>query len=253
MKVKEEAKREAQHRANNSLEKGYGPAGLTPIKFFKSQANNEIDAVLNIPKGKESDRSKGDLFKEKLNEIVGVEDSDLALSILEAAGSAVLPLVGSGENLNIVLQSLHDFSPKNAIEARLVAQSAVLYTYAMKSMKRAGEMDVLSQIESMTNLGIKLIRAHNETIEALSRYRRGGDQKVTVTHAVVAGQAVVNNFNGVGVPAQFKGETPCSEYAEPKQEQIAIDHAASQQWPTDAVGCMEEKAAGRRLKRAKDV
>jgi len=47
---------------------------------------------------------------------------------------------------------------------------------------------------------IKLLRLHNETIEALSRYRRGGEQKVVVQHVNVnnGGQAIVGNVEARG-------------------------------------------------------
>jgi len=95
------------------------------------------------------------------------------------------------------------------------------------------------------NKAIKLLRLHNETIEALNRYRRGGEQKVTVTHAVITDKAIVNNFNGVGgVSTKNEGASPCSpRNAEQKPELTTINHVASQPWQTEDVGFMEAKAS----------
>jgi hypothetical protein len=51
---------------------------------------------------------------------------------------------------------------------------------------------------------------HNETIEALSRYRRGGEQQVVVQH-IADKIAVVNNFDstGGGGSQENKGASPC--------------------------------------------
>lgn len=57
------------------------------------------------------------------------------------------------------------------------------------------------------NIAIKYMRLHNETIEALGRYRRGGEQRVTVVH-VAEKMAVVNNYGGGGMP-QNQGDKPC--------------------------------------------
>jgi hypothetical protein len=46
---------------------------------------------------------------------------------------------------------------------------------------------------------IKLLRLHNETIDALNRYRRGNEQKIIVQHVNVdnGSQAILNNGNMV--------------------------------------------------------
>lgn len=46
------------------------------------------------------------------------------------------------------------------------------------------------------NTATKLIRLHNETIDALCRYRRGGEQRVIVQHIQVndGGKAVVGGM-----------------------------------------------------------
>jgi hypothetical protein len=225
--------------------------GKIAIKFKKN--GQELDADISAQASEKEGKSAGDLFRNKLSEIVGVGESELAVHIFNSAAKAIHPFFDSAENWNVILQSLHDFEPQDAVEARLIAQSAVLYAYAMKSMERAGDAGMLMQIEAMTNLGIKLMRVHNETIESLSRYRRGGEQKVTVTHAVVAGQAIVNNFNGVGGSSHSRGDTPCSESAERKQGPTAISHVGGRQWPMGAADCMEEKAQVRRRNQVKSA
>ena len=75
-------------------------------------------------------------------------------------------------------------------------QSQALFSQGMKNLANANS-------ESFSDFyvkdAVKLLRLHNETIEALNRHRRGGEQRVIVQHVNVegGGQAVVNgSFNG---------------------------------------------------------
>lgn len=72
----------------------------------------------------------------------------------------------------------------------------------MMSLSNAGYSKQIPQGEFHMKNAVKLLRLHNETIEALSKYRRGGDQKVTVTHQHVnlesGAQAVVAGNLQVG-------------------------------------------------------
>ena len=55
---------------------------------------------------------------------------------------------------------------------------------------------MMCQIEFNMKCAIKLLRLHNETTEALARYRRKGEQKVVVQHVNVndGGKAIVGNM-----------------------------------------------------------
>lgn len=209
----------------------------TPIKAWK---NERGDAMLAI----ESNNLGGNILKQ----ITGTKDSDIAESIIRGSYLAIQPIFEEGESstkslissLNIIAQSLHDFQPKDAIEARLVSQATALYHHGMDRLAKAGRSELIHHSELQINMAIKLLRVHNETIETLNRYRRGGEQKVTVTHAVLANNAVVNNFTGGGGICKNKGDNPCSESAEQKPGQMAIDLAVSQQWPMEGAGYMAD-------------
>lgn len=55
------------------------------------------------------------------------------------------------------------------------------------------EWDLITKVEFYMKSALKLLRLHNETLEAVSRYRRGGEQKVIVQHVNVnnGSQAIV--------------------------------------------------------------
>jgi hypothetical protein len=168
----------------------------TPIKFW-NKPNNVTDVV--VSKTTHPDKQdKENSFMEKLKEIFGVKDSDLALSIFRATTAAIEPSVGAVQSLNIITQTVNDLGPEDAIEARLAAQAAVVFTHGMECLQKAGNAEMLAHKEAYVNLACKLLRLHAESVEAMTRYHRKGEQKIIVSHAVMAEKAIVNNFRGEG-------------------------------------------------------
>lgn len=109
--------------------------------------------------------------------------------------------------VQIALETLDEQKPKDAVEARLIAQAMALYKNGMDCLAKADITDRVDFMSAYGNIAIKYMRLHNETIEALGRYRRGGEQRVTVVH-VAEKMAVVNNYGGGGMP-QNQGDKPC--------------------------------------------
>ena len=193
------------------------------------------------------------LNQELIKETVGVNDYEFALSLITSASNAIEPIRSQEGSITTVMHSLRDLKPRDSMEAQLIGKSAVLFEYAMKNFERSGDASQLCHIEVLTNLGIKLMRAHNETVETLNRYRRGGEQKITVNHALLANQAVVNNNYGEGGPLKNKGDTPCpQENVKPKQELITISPVDSPQCLTGDVDSTVEKVLERKQKKAKN-
>lgn len=87
----------------------------------------------------------------------------------------------------------HDCKEKDLIEQRLERQAIELHRHGMHILEfAAGELRAQLR-ESMLGQAIKLLRLHNETVDALGRYRRNGEQKVVVQYVNVenGGKAVV--------------------------------------------------------------
>lgn len=212
-----------------------------PLKVWKDE-NDQNQWV-----SKEKTDDKNNLFKE----VMGVKDSELSQIILAAAASSTFSLIGLTESLNMIIQSLHDFKPKDAIEARLAAQTAVTFQHGMSRLTKSGTSENISISEAQVNMAIKLLRVHNETVEALNRYRRGGEQKVTVTH-IAEKMAVVNHFVAQetgGDTQENKGESPCQKSAEQKPEQTTITNVDSHQWLMGDADFMAGKALAQRQKK----
>lgn len=105
-----------------------------------------------------------------INAISGTKDYELSYAIVDAGAKALSSAVsGVGdeirqlvEGFNVIVQSLHDFQPQDAIEARLVSQAAVAYGHAMSLVKKGAEFEMLCHLEALSNLAIKFMRVHNE-------------------------------------------------------------------------------------------
>ena len=83
--------------------------------------------------------------------------------------------------------------PKDEIEAMLAAQMAAVHMATMTFARRLNHVDNIPQQDSAERAFNKLTRTFATQMEALKRYRTGGQQKVTVEHVTVnaGGQAIV--------------------------------------------------------------
>ncbi len=225
----------------------------TPLKYGKDENGKttlSIARYLTDDSGLSTDETR----QKRLKEIVGVNDTELADSIVYK-GSHALEETCPEQHHNLILQSLNDLKPKDVIESRLITQETVLHSELMKNLYLFSASQNFGEAEWRVSLITKLTKLHNETIETFSRYRRGGKQLVTVQHTVVDNRAVVNNFSGVGVGGinENKGETSCSSNCvEQGPSRLAIDHVASPQWPMENVACMAEKVPAQKLKKAEE-
>ena len=110
----------------------------------------------------------------------------ICLSVKEAAQS----------NLNFMVDAVAAVGPKDEIEAMLASQMVAVHMAAMRFGQRLNQAQTLPQQESAERAFTKLTRTFAAQVEALKRYRTGGEQKVTVHHVTVnsGGQAVVGNL-----------------------------------------------------------
>jgi hypothetical protein len=85
--------------------------------------------------------------------------------------------------------------PRDQVEAMLAAQMAAVHMTTMTFARRLAHVDNIPQQDSAERAFNKLTRTFATQMEALKRYRTGGEQKVTVRHVSVSegGQAIVGN------------------------------------------------------------
>ena len=94
---------------------------------------------------------------------------------------------------NFMLAMVRGIGPKDEIEAMMAAQMAAVHVTTMTFARRLAHADNILQQDSAERAFNKLTRTFAVQLEALKRYRTGGEQKVTVQHVTVneGGQAIV--------------------------------------------------------------
>lgn len=117
---------------------------------------------------------------------------------LANAGSQGKSLDESG--LNFMLSVVKGIEPKDQVETMLAAQMAAVHMATMTFARRLNHVETLPQQDSAERAFNKLARTFASQMEALKRYRTGGEQKVTVEHVTVneGGQAIVGNVSPGG-------------------------------------------------------
>jgi len=143
-----------------------------------------------------------------LMEALGTTDPDFLMKFL----SQLVNVGTKGrdvdeETVNFMLSIIKGVEPRDQVEAMLAAQMAAVHIATMTFARRLAHVENIAQQDSAERAFNKLTRTFATQMEALKRYRTGGEQKVTVQHVTVAegGQAIVGNVTQArreGPPAQ---------------------------------------------------
>jgi len=91
-------------------------------------------------------------------------------------------------------------NPQDQIEAMLATQMAAIHMATVTFSRRLAHVETIPQQDSAERTLNKLARTFTAQVEALKRYRTGGQQNVTVKHVQVneGGQAIVGNVHHGG-------------------------------------------------------
>ena len=97
--------------------------------------------------------------------------------------------------MNFILSVVKGIQPKDQVEAMLATQMAAVHMASMAFGRRLLTVKDLPQQDSAERAFNKLARTFTTQMEALKRYRTGGEHKMTVQHVIVSegGQAIVGN------------------------------------------------------------
>jgi hypothetical protein len=129
-----------------------------------------------------------------LMEAVGTADPDFAWGFIcqlaDAGGGKV-----DEQKLNFMLSVVKGIKPRDQIEAMLAAQMAAVHSATMKFSRLLSDAEYIEHRDSAERTLNKLMRTFVTQVEALKRYRTGGEQTVTVQQVNVGegGQAIVGN------------------------------------------------------------
>jgi hypothetical protein len=96
-----------------------------------------------------------------------------------------------------MLSVIKGIEPRDQVEAMLASQMAAVQMALMTFARRMAHVETIPQQDSASNAFNKLARTFAAQVEALKRYRSGGEQKMTVqhVHGGEGGQAIVGNVS----------------------------------------------------------
>lgn len=131
-----------------------------------------------------------------LMEALGTADYDFFSGLIEQLGNGSSRGGKVNEKLlNFMLAVIKGIKPRDQIEIMLAAQMAAVHEAIMTFTRRLAYVELIAQQDSAERALNKLARTFATQMEALQRYRNGGEQKVMVQQVSVneGGQAIVGN------------------------------------------------------------
>ena len=138
---------------------------------------------------------------------MGTHDTDLVNTILSQVSNSCTQGNGLNENnvtrANGTLAAILEIDPQDSTELMLATQMATVHNKVMSMSCHLSKGDQSIEVAKFyTNSVAKLMRTFTTQIEALTKYRNKGKQKITVKHQNVnvndGGQAVIGDVGGGG-------------------------------------------------------
>jgi hypothetical protein len=157
---------------------------------------------------------------------LGICEADFASWYLSQIIEVAKPGARADEkSTNAMLAGIAATRPRDEAEAMLIAQMIATHELAMTFARRLKRIENIPQQDSAVNGLTKLTRTYAAQMEALKRYRSGGEQKMTVQHVHVAegGQAIVGNVSASAPGGGAIGKT--------KEQPHALGYAPGVEMP----------------------
>lgn len=157
-------------------------------------------------------RQKPALIKAKGAGVVQIEQAPIEKAFastnpdfLEGLSKQLVNVASKGKDIDedataFVVSMIAGVQPRDQIETLLAAQMAAVHNATMTFARRLAHVDNIQQQDSASRAFNQLARTFTAQVEALKRYRTGGQQHVTVKHVTVneGGQAIVGNVSQGG-------------------------------------------------------
>ena len=144
-------------------------------------------------RGKEMIVSREDMMR-----ALGTDSQEFMDGVLRQLANAVSPGKDADEEaINFALAVIAGIEPKDELETMLAMQMVAVHLATMTFTRRLARVETLDQQHGSERALNKLARTFAMQMEALKRYRTGGEQKVVVQHVNVneGGQAIVGNVD----------------------------------------------------------
>jgi hypothetical protein len=128
-----------------------------------------------------------------LIEAFGTDDRDFIWCFINSLSAASAGTSLGNDALAFMISVVKNEKPKSQLEAMHISQMAATHLLAMKLANQLNHVENLPHQDSAERAYNKLTRTFTNQLDALKRYRTGGEQKVTVQHVSVGegGRAIV--------------------------------------------------------------
>jgi hypothetical protein len=165
-----------------------------------------------------------------LAKAMGTNDLSFLNMFLKQLASVGATQAETDEGVNFVLSIVKGVRPKDQMEAMLAAQMAAVHLATMTFARRLAQVETIAHQDSAERAFNKLARTFTTQIEALKRYRTGGEQKMTVQHVTVSegGQAIVGNVTN---KSNENGSKPAAAFSADRAESSPILSRANERAP----------------------
>lgn len=169
-----------------------------PLRFKIRKRGNSNEVTLEL----DMDSDDIEILASAIVNSTGTHQLDFGLYLINRTVQAMRNNSPGAEYLdeqaNEVCAAMIDLAPRDAFEGLLISQMLAVYAQSMECMRIATIDDNKShpdRFSQLTNQSVKLMRTYVAQIEALKKYRTGGQQKMIVEHIHVneGGQAVIGN------------------------------------------------------------
>ena len=136
--------------------------------------------------------------REDMMQALGTDSQEFMDGVLRQLANAVSPGKDADEEaINFALAVIAGIEPQDELETMLAMQMVAVHMATMTFTRRLAHVETLDQQHGSERALNKLARTFAMQMEALKRYRTGGEQKVVVQHVNVneGGQAIVGNVD----------------------------------------------------------
>ena len=148
---------------------------------------------IKIKNGKEMIIAREDMMR-----ALGTDSQEFMDGVLRQLTNAASPGKDADEEaINFGLAVIAGVEPKDELETMLAMQMVAVHMATMTFTRRLAHVETLDQQHGSERALNKLARTFAMQLEALKRYRTGGEQKVVVQHVNVneGGQAIVGTVD----------------------------------------------------------
>jgi hypothetical protein len=138
------------------------------------------------------------IAREDMMRGLGTNSQEFMDGVLRQLANAVSPGKDADEEaINFALAVIAGIEPKDELETMLAMQMVAVHLATMTFTRRLARVETLDQQHGSERALNKLARTFAMQMEALKRYRCGGEQKVVVQHVNVneGGQAIVGTVD----------------------------------------------------------